>query len=379
MIYLDHTATMIPERELLEYYIECALKYPANPASIHSAGFAARKAQAAAINQLAKSFDCRPEELIITSGGSESINMALKGGLAAHQRLGKRVLISEGEHSAVSETAKWLTAHGYFVEKIGLSAEGVIDLEQLEQALKKPAAILSLIYVNNETGAAAPVEEVVKLRNSLQPDMLIHVDGVQACGKLNWSFKNLGVDLFSGSGHKFGAPRGIGFLIHRYSIRLEPLIHGGGQQRGLRSGTENVPLVMTMARAAAIANHDLAQKTEYVAGLRRRLLDRLTELDVSYVLLSPAKAVPGIVSLAVEGLRGETLLHALENSEIYVSTGSACSSKKREESAVLRAMKLPENLIKGSIRISIARSNTEEDIDTVAEAVSQATKWLARR
>lgn len=379
MIYLDHTATMIPERELLEYYVECALEYPANPASIHSAGFAARKAQASAINQLAKSFDCRPEELLITSGGSESINMAIKGTLAANKRLGQRVLISEGEHSAVAETAKWLTSHGYIVETIGLSAEGIIDLEQLEQALKKPAAMLSLIYVNNETGAAAPVEEVVRLRNSLQPDMLIHVDGVQACGKLSWSFKRLGVDLFSGSGHKFGAPRGIGFLIHRYGIKIEPLIHGGGQQRGLRSGTENVPLVMTMARAAEIANNDLAQKTDYISGLKRQLLDRLTELGVSYMPLSPVNAVPGIVSLAVEGLRGETLLHALENNEIFVSTGSACSSKKREESAVLRAMKLPEDLIKGSIRISLSKSNTIEEIDTVAEAISQAVKWLVRR
>lgn len=379
MIYLDHTATMIPERELLEYYVECALEYPANPASIHSAGFAARKAQASAINQLAKSFDCRPEELLITSGGSESINMAIKGALAANKRLGQRVLISEGEHSAVAETAKWLTSHGYIVETIGLSAEGIIDLEQLEQALKKPAAMLSLIYVNNETGAAAPVEEVVRLRNSLQPDMLIHVDGVQACGKLSWSFKRLGVDLFSGSGHKFGAPRGIGFLIHRYGIKIEPLIHGGGQQRGLRSGTENVPLVMTMARAAEIANNDLAQKTDYISGLKRQLLDRLTELGVSYMPLSPVNAVPGIVSLAVEGLRGETLLHALENNEIFVSTGSACSSKKREESAVLRAMKLPEDLIKGSIRISLSKSNTIEEIDTVAEAISQAVKWLVRR
>ncbi|NLW10850.1 MAG: cysteine desulfurase [Clostridiaceae bacterium] len=379
MIYLDHTATMIPERELLEYYVECALEYPANPASIHSAGFAARKAQASAINQLAKSFDCRPEELLITSGGSESINMAIKGALAANKRLGQRVLISEGEHSAVAETAKWLTSHGYIVETIGLSAEGIIDLKQLEQALKKPAAMLSLIYVNNETGAAAPVEEVVRLRNSLQPDMLIHVDGVQACGKLSWSFKRLGVDLFSGSGHKFGAPRGIGFLIHRYGIKIEPLIHGGGQQRGLRSGTENVPLVMTMARAAEIANNDLAQKTDYISGLKRQLLDRLTELGVSYMPLSPVNAVPGIVSLAVEGLRGETLLHALENNEIFVSTGSACSSKKREESAVLRAMKLPEDLIKGSIRISLSKSNTIEEIDTVAEAISQAVKWLVRR
>lgn len=379
MIYLDHTATMIPERELLEYYVECALEYPANPASIHSAGFAARKAQASAINQLAKSFDCRPEELLITSGGSESINMAIKGTLAANKRLGQRVLISEGEHSAVAETAKWLTSHGYIVETIGLSAEGIIDLKQLEQALKKPAAMLSLIYVNNETGAAAPVEEVVRLRNSLQPDMLIHVDGVQACGKLSWSFKRLGVDLFSGSGHKFGAPRGIGFLIHRYGIKIEPLIHGGGQQRGLRSGTENVPLVMTMARAAEIANNDLAQKTDYISGLKRQLLDRLTELGVSYMPLSPVNAVPGIVSLAVEGLRGETLLHALENNEIFVSTGSACSSKKREESAVLRAMKLPEDLIKGSIRISLSKSNTIEEIDTVAEAISQAVKWLVRR
>ena len=379
MIYLDHTATMIPTQELLDYYVQCALEYPANPASIHSAGFAAKKAQATAINKLAEIFGCRPEELLMTSGGSESINLALKGALAANRRLGQRILITEGEHSAVTESAKWLAEHGYTIERVGLTTEGVIDLKQLEQALQKPAAMLSLIYVNNETGAVAPLDEIVGLKSRLQPEMLIHVDGVQACGKVKWNFKKLGIDMFSGSGHKFGAPRGIGFLIHRYGIRIEPLIHGGGQQRGLRSGTENVPLVMTMAKAAELAVENIDQKNEYVKRLKQQLLDRLSELGVSYMLLSPADAVPGIISIAIDGLRGETLLHALENSEIFVSTGSACSSKKREESSVLRAMKLSEEAINGSIRISIAKSNTIEEIDTVAEAISQAVKWLVRR
>lgn len=379
MIYLDHTATMVPKKELLEYYLEMAVDFSANPASMHSAGYAARKTQAAAINEMAQIFDCRAEEILITSGGTESINTALKGTLSANKRLGKRVLISSGEHAAVSASASWLSSQGWQIEEIGLNSDGTIDMEQLTAALKTPCALISLIYVNNETGAVNPVEEIVKLKNQLQPQCLIHLDGVQATGKINWSFKKLGIDFFSGSGHKFGTPRGIGWLIHRHGLRIDPLIHGGGQQKGLRSGTENVPLVLTMNRAVQEAWLDLAAKQKYVTGLKSIFLDHMKELGVSYSLLSPSDAVPNIISLAVHGLRGETLLHALENQEIFVSTGSACSSRKREESAVLRAMKFSSELIDGSIRISIAASNTEQEMLDTANAIAAAAKWLAKK
>lgn len=379
LIYLDHTATMIPSDEIIAFYSEQITKFAGNPSSKHDLGQNAKKAQDSALKTLSRLFGCRHDEILIASGGTEAINLAIKGVLEANPRLGKRVLISAGEHAAVEKSCKWLSASGCEVGIIPLNVDGTANLEVLEELLAEPCALISIISVNNETGAVNNIEDVVRIKNRIQPHTLIHVDGVQATGKIKWSFSQMGIDLFSGSGHKFGTPRGIGWLIHKKGVRLAAQIHGGGQQNSLRSGTENVPLLLTMVKAAEQAFDQIDEKASYISSLRSLQFDRLNKLGVSYSLISPENAVPHIVNMAIEGLRGETLLHALSEKNIYISTGSACSSKSKSDSKVLIAMGIAPEIAKGSFRISLSQRETEEDMIETASQIAAIAKWLVRK
>lgn len=370
---------MPPDDAMVDYYASQIKAFPANPASMHQVGHDAMKALESAIRTLSGHFGCRPDEITLTSGGTESINLALKGTIEANPRLGRRIVISAAEHAAVVNTARWLSGQGCEVETVPLTRMGTVDLAHLEKALQEPCALVSLIYVNNETGAVNPIEEIVRIRNQLQPTTRIHLDGVQATGKIPWNFADLGVDLFSGSGHKFAAPRGIGWLIHRKGLRIHPLLHGGGQQKNLRSGTENVPLARALVKAVEEAFAGVEKAREHVAGCRHSLLDQLDQLGVSYVLLSPDGAVPHIVNLSVQGLRGETLLHALADRQIMVSTGSACSSKSKSASPVLKAMSIPPETAAGSVRISISSRECPDDMRHTARQIAEIAAWLTKK
>jgi cysteine desulfurase len=369
---------MNPSVEIIEFYSEQLKIYSGNPSSKHDLGQNARKAQDKALISLSEKFSCRADEIIITSGGTESINLAVKGSLEANPRFGRRVLITAGEHAAVEKTCKWLASNGYEIGIIPLSREGTANLQILEEMLAEPCALLNIIHVNNETGAVNNIEEIVKLKNKIQPNIMVHVDGVQATGKIDWSFSGMGADFYSGSGHKFGAPRGIGWLIHRKGKKLAAQIHGGGQQHALRSGTENVPLLITLDEAVRQAVENLSESNRYVLHLKALFLESLDELGVSYFLISPPAAVPGIINIAFKGLRGETLLHALSDKGIYISTGSACSSKSKSDSKVLKAMGIDTDIARSSVRISLSRHETENDIIETARQIAAVTRWLAR-
>lgn len=350
----------------------------ANPSSSHRLGQSAEKHLDQSKQQIAALLGCNKNELILTSGGSESINLAIKGYLGANPRQGRRVISSRGEHAATTQTLSFLSQQGYECEEIPLLPDGRADLDALAKTLVQPAALLSLIHVSNETGAVNDIAEIVRMRNRLQPDMAIHLDAVQTLGRQPLDFRKMGIDLLSGSGHKVGAPKGIGWLVSRQGIRLLPLIHGGGQQHNLRAGTENPPLAAALAQAIALTVQDSAQKESDVRILRERFLLGLRQEITEFHVLSPDQGVPQILVVSFPGLRGETLLHALEARDIFISTGAACSSRLKKSNRVLKDMGVPARLMDCAVRISLSPANTEAEIDETVRAISEICRWLIR-
>ena len=377
-IYLDHSATAPVLPDVISRLTLELEQYYANPSSVHRLGRAAEKLIVRSCALIAKTLSCQPDEILLTSGGSESINLAVKGFVEANPRQGKRIITSRGEHAATSSTMAWLHQQGYEIVELPLESNGCVNMKALAGALQQPAALISLIHVSNETGAVNDVSEITRLRDQLQPVTAIHLDAVQTTGRLPLSFRNMGVDLLSGSGHKIGAPKGIGWLLVRHGVRLAPQIHGGGQQRGLRSGTENPPMADALAMAIQMAAINLDQKDKHVRDLRSRLLDDLTAQKINYKILSPENGVPHILMIAFPGLRGETLLHALEECEIYVSTGAACSSRRNNTNPVLKAMGVPAAISDCTIRISLNRENTLEEMHETALAIAESCRRLGR-
>lgn len=376
-IYLDHSATTRVWPEVIEGLTKSLSFHYANPSSIHRLGQSANKLLNESKKQIAGLLGCQKSELILTSGGSESINLAIKGYLAASPRQTRRVISSQGEHAATTETLSWLRQQGYEIEELPLQPDGRVNLQFLTQALARPAALISLIHVSNETGAVNDIAEIVRLRNSLQPETAIHLDAVQTLGRQPLNFEKLGVEMLSGSGHKIGAPKSIGWLLVKKGIRLTPLIHGGGQQI-LRSGTENPPLAAALALAVQLTCQDTDSREAVVRNLRQLLLSELTDGNVDYQILSPLDGVPQILLLAFPGLRGETLLHALEAKSIYISTGAACSSHNKKANRVLQSMGIPDKTADCAVRISLAAINTPDEIKTTALAIIESCRWLIK-
>ena len=378
-IYLDHTATARPTPGVIACLAGALSEYYANPSSMHKLGRESARLLRQARADCAAVLGCQPEHLLLTSGGTESINLAIKGYVCANPRAGRRIITSLGEHAATRETLNSLEKQGYEIIRLPLLKEGTVDLASLEAAMTQPVALITLIHVSNETGAVNPISEIVRIRNQLGPATAIHFDTVQTTGKLDFHFGHSGVDMVSGSGHKIGAPKGIGWLIHGAKIRLEAQIQGGGQQDGLRSGTENPPMVMTLAYALDEAVSRLPEKIQETTWLRRCFLDDLQQAGLEHVVLSPQTGVPHILAVSFPGLRGETLLHALEARDISISTGSACSSRQsRKGNSVLRAMGISDVIAACAVRISFAAANQENEIHTAAQAIAEICHHLRR-
>lgn len=377
-IYLDHSATTRVWPEVIKGLTESLSLQYANPSSVHRLGQSANKLLNESKSQIARLLGCQKNELTLTSGGSESINLAIKGYLAANPRQAKRIISSQGEHAATTESLSWLRQQGYEIEELALQPDGRVNMQLLAQALSRPAALITLIHVSNETGAVNDIAEIVRLRNSLQPETAIHLDAVQTLGRQPLDFEKFGVEMLSGSGHKIGAPKSIGWLMVKKGIRLLPQIHGGGQQHGLRSGTENPPLAAALALAVQLTCQDAESRESVVRSLRQLLLSELTAGKVDYQVLSPHNGVPQILLLAFPGLRGETLLHALEAKSIYISTGAACSSHNKKANRVLKSMGIPDKTADCAVRISLAAINTPDEIKATAQAIIESCRWLIR-
>lgn len=361
--YLDNSATTkcserafaLMQRVLLEDY--------GNPSSLHMKGVIAERYVKEAKEKIAKTLKVNEKEILFTSGGTESNNLAIIGTALANKRAGKRIITTAIEHASVANPMKFLEEEGFEVIYLSVDQDGVLSLDELKESVNDETILVSLMQVNNEIGAIEPIEEAVQIVHAINPNTLIHVDAIQSYGKMKIYPKKLGIDLLSVSGHKIHGPKGSGFLYVKEKTKIKPLIYGGGQQGGMRSGTENVPGIVGLGEAAAEIYEDFSEKQEHLYSLKELFLTGISEIPgVSVNGKTDRDSAPHIVSMSVEGVRAEVLLHALEEKQIYVSSGSACSSNKPAVSRTLKSIGLKQSLLDSTVRFSFSVHTTKEEI-----------------
>lgn len=370
--YLDNSATTKVSDGVRDIVVKTMTEDFGNPSSLHMKGIEAEKYLRDAREIIAKALKVTEKEIIFTSGGTEANNMALIGVAEAYKRAGRNIITTAIEHASVLDTMKYLTEQGYSVTYLNVDKSGRIDLEELKNAITDETILVSVMYVNNEIGAVEPIEEIGKIIKERNPNTVFHVDAIQAFGKYKIYPKKLKIDALSVSGHKIHGPKGIGFLYVSDKVKIRPIIHGGGQQRGLRSGTDNVPGIAGMGQAVREAYTDMETKADKMRKLKDYLTDSL--LKLSDVRINSSKGddgAPNIVSASFIGVRSEVMLHALEEKGVYVSSGSACSSNKPGISATLKSIGLNKEALDSTLRFSFCDTTTMEEIDYALEAVKE--------
>lgn len=373
MIYLDHAATTKISPAARDAMI-AALDTYGNPSSVHTLGQQASAELGRARETIARQLGASPREIYFTSGGSEGDNQALLTGAKNGAAAGKRHIISTAmEHHAVLHTLEALEQQGFSVTYLKPDSEGRISPQQLEEAIRPDTALVSVMYVNNETGSVQPIRQLAAVCHG--HEIPLHTDAVQAVGHIPVDVKADGVDFLTLSAHKFHGPRGIGALYVRRGIRLHSLIDGGGQERGKRAGTENLPGIVGMAAALEEETAQLKKHMDYVEGLRNTLVAGLREIPHARINESPQHHAPGIVNVSFAGVEGESLLLLLDGAGICASAGSACSAGSLEPSHVLLSMGIPRDIAQGSLRLSLDHSNTPEE---VSEAIAQVRAVVER-
>lgn len=374
-IYLDNAATTCTDGRVASLIHEMLCEEYGNPSSLHNMGLRAERRVAAARRQVASLAGCREEEVCFTSGATEANNLALIGAARAKARRGRRIVTSQIEHASVLSALDSLAADGFDIVKIPPRSDGTVDPEAFAEAVDEGTVLASCMLVNNETGALCDVADIASRCKAKNPQLLFHCDGVQALGKVPFSFKKLPVDLMSFSGHKLFAPKGIGALVVKKGVRLLPLLYGGNQQGGLRPGTENTAYIAGMGLACELARQEFSARLAQMERLHDHLLKKIAETP-QLCSNSPLKCAPNIVNLSVPGIRSETMLHFLEGRGIYVSSASACT--KGAKSHVLAAMGLPDRLVDSALRLSFSPDITEEDLDLTIAALCEGASSLAR-
>ena len=378
-IYLDNAATTVCYQEAADAVRRALLTEYGNPSSMHKKGVDAEKIVREATKTLAGILKGKEKEIFYTSGGTESDNWALFGAARANARRGKHLITTAVEHPAVSAPLAQLREEGYDITVLPVGPDGRVTPEQVLSALREDTVLVSVMMVNNEIGTVEPVAEIGKQIHKKDPGVLFHVDAVQAFGKLPVCPKRMDIDMLSVSGHKIHGPKGIGLLYIDERTKIRPLILGGGQQKGMRSGTDNVPGIAGLAAAAEKICGGQESNAAQMQRCRERLLEGLAELDDVRINGPAAEAcVPYIVNASFLGIRSEVLLHALEDRKIYVSSGSACSSHKRADSAVLTAIGCSREEKESAIRFSFSELTTEEEIDRTLEALRELVPVLRR-
>ncbi|VTS31230.1 cysteine desulfhydrase [Streptococcus porcinus] len=377
MIYFDNSATTIPYPEALRTFQEVASKIYGNPSSLHSLGSNASRITEASRKQIAQLLNCQEEEIFFTSGGTESDNWALKGTAFEKQAYGKHIIVSDIEHPAVKESAKWLASQGFEVTYAPVTHQGFVDLDQLEKLIRKDTILVSVMAVNNEIGSIQPITGISDLLAD-KPSVTFHVDAVQAIGKVPLeSFMTSRVDLASFSGHKFHAVRGIGILYKKMGKRLAPLLHGGGQESNQRSTTENVAAIASMAKALRLTKEKEMVSLDRMSKMKDLLYQVLASYTDVTVFSGQDSFAPNILTFGVKGVRGEVLVHAFENHDIFISTTSACSSKAGKPAGTLIAMGIPTKDAQTAVRISLDDDNNMEEIEqflTIFNQIYQKTQ-----
>ncbi len=374
--YLDNSATTAVTPEVAALAARIMTEQYGNPSSLHRRGFWAERALTEARGQVAAVLRCRPEEIIFTSGGTESNNLALLGAARAARRRGNRIVTTAVEHHSVLAVCRQLESEGFEVAYVSPDAGGVITPESFAAACDEKTILASCMMVNSETGALHDIPAIAAACRRKNPGILFHADCVQAFGRLEISPTRWGVQLVSVSGHKIHAPKGVGALYVAKGVRLLPPLYGSGQERGLRPGTENLPGICAMGLAAERMNARRAENAAHFTALRQKLITNLSQ-SPAVCINSPEAAAPYIINLSVEGIRSEIMIHYLEQFGIYVSSGSACA--KGERSHVLTAMGLPEDRIDSAIRVSMTDTTAEEEIDEFCRRLLQGAATLAKR
>ena len=377
--YLDNSATTACFEEVAQLMHKIMCEDYGNPSSMHHKGVEAEKYLRDAKETLAKILKVNEKEILFTSGGTESDNIALIGTAMANHRRGRHLITTRIEHPAVLQPMAYLENQGFRVTYLPVDHEGRISLKDLERAIRPDTILVSIMHTNNEIGSIQPIAEAGELIKRMNPQTLFHVDAVQGFGKFRIYPARMHVDMLSVSGHKIHGPKGVGFLYIRDGSKVNPIIYGGGQQKGMRSGTENVPGIAGLAKAAELIYKNLDEDMERMYGLREMLIQGAGSIEGVRVNGCPGReGAAHIVSLSVRGVRSEVLLHALEEKEIYVSAGSACASNKPQTSATLKAIGVERDLLDSTIRFSISVFTTEEEIQYTIQALGELIPSLRR-
>ena len=377
--YLDNSATTQCFEEVRDIVVKTMMEDYGNPSAMHKKGVEAEQYVKDATEKIAKTLKVQEKEIYFTSGGTESDNWALVGCAYANRRQGKHIISTVFEHAAVSAPLAALEEQGFEITKIPVDANGILSMEKLESAIRPDTILVSTMYVNNEVGAVVPVEEIGKLVHEKNPKTIYHVDAIQGYGKFRIYPKRMGIDLLSVSSHKIHGPKGVGFLYINSKAKVQPLILGGGQQNGMRSGTDNVPGIAGLGVAAKMMYQNFDEKVEHLYQLKERMAEGLSKIDDVVINGMPVReGAPHILSVSFLGIRSEVLLHTLEDRNIYVSAGSACSSHKRKPSATLSAMGMSNAQIENTVRISFSEENTFEEVDYCLEVLNEVLPMLKR-
>lgn len=366
--YFDNSATTVVTESVKDIVVKAMTDDYGNPSSMHMIGVNAEKYVKTAKENIAKILKVDEGEIYFTSGGTEGNNMAIIGSANANKRAGNRVITTKIEHSSVANPMKYLEKQGFDVVYLPVDNNGIVDMEVLKKEMTKDTILVSIMNVNNEVGAIEPVSEIGKYIKTVNPSVVYHVDAIQAFGKMEIRPRKENIDILTVSGHKIHAPKGSGFMYIKKNTKVNPIILGGGQQEGMRSGTENVPGIAGIGQAAKDCYDNLEKNVSHMTELKDYLIDELSKLDGVTINSQKGNAgAPHIVSASFENVRSEVLLHALEDKGVYISAGSACSSNRPAVSETLKAMGIDSKLLGSTVRFSFCELNKKEEIDYCIE------------
>lgn len=378
-VYLDNSATTRCFDEVADYVAKIMMLDYGNPSSMHLKGVEAERYIRYAKDTLSRILKVNEKEIVFTSGGTESDNLALIGTAMAYARRGNHLITTKIEHPAILQTMQYLEGQGFEVTYLDVDGVGQVRIEDLQRALRPDTILVSVMHTNNEIGSLMPLQEIGEVVKSYHPNIVFHVDGVQGFGKAVIHPKKLKIDLLSVSAHKIHGPKGVGFLYINEKVRVLPILFGGGQQKGMRSGTENVPGIAGMAMAADKMYANLEEDCNRMRHLKQLFIDGISDIPEVYVNgKTDEDSAPHIVSVSVAGVRSEVLLHALEEKGIYVSAGSACASNKPQTSATLLAIGVKKYLLDATIRFSFSVFTNEEEISYTVKALHELIPLLRR-
>lgn len=374
MVYLDNSSTTRPYDEVIKEVASCMGDTFGNPSSLHGLGIDAEKKIKKARETAARAFGADKDEIFFTGSGTEGDNLAIIGTANAKKRAGKRIITTALEHPAVLEPCAFLEKQGFEVIRIGCDKKGHLDMDAMKDAINDDTILISVMHVNNEIGSVNDIRAIADMKKNA----VLHTDAVQSFGKIGINAGSMGADIISVSGHKIHGPKGVGCVYIRKGLNITPYIMGGGQEKGMRSGTENVPAISAFGKAIEISDGDMKSRVEKMSAARDHLLQGIKDGIPDILINSPDDACPSVLNISFLGTRGEVILHMLEDAKIYVSTGSACSSNKKGQSHVLTELGLSGKEIEGAIRFSFSEFNTIEEMDYVLENLTAIVKRFRR-